>query len=164
MLYNLHFFSLQNAVYFIMLPCLVSITHILNTGCAKIWRKKKSVAKRLKKKKQRSLSNRTSFHIALGVFPKHFCNFSCPVQVSKAELQTGVPYSTRADAVSTTHTHGYNRLPAKPLNAQRVPHATVAPEQASKHITSTHTAVWCAPHRTIFTTNGDQCPGTGSPS
>ena len=25
MLYNLHFFSLQNAVYFIMLPCLVSV-------------------------------------------------------------------------------------------------------------------------------------------
>ena len=48
MLYNLHFFSLQNAVHFIMLPCLVSvITHILNTGCAKIW-KKKSVATRFK--------------------------------------------------------------------------------------------------------------------
>ena len=25
MLYNLHFFSLQNAIYFIMLPCLVSV-------------------------------------------------------------------------------------------------------------------------------------------
>ena len=25
MLYKLHFFSLQNAVYFIMLPCLVSV-------------------------------------------------------------------------------------------------------------------------------------------
>jgi hypothetical protein len=25
MLYNLHFFPLQNAVYFIMLPCLVSV-------------------------------------------------------------------------------------------------------------------------------------------
>jgi hypothetical protein len=24
MLYNLHFFSLQNVIYFIMLPCLVS--------------------------------------------------------------------------------------------------------------------------------------------
>ena len=25
MLYNVHFFPLQNAVYFIMLPCLVSV-------------------------------------------------------------------------------------------------------------------------------------------
>jgi hypothetical protein len=30
------FFSFQNAVYFIMLPCLVTIIHIINTGCAKI--------------------------------------------------------------------------------------------------------------------------------
>jgi hypothetical protein len=40
MLHNLRFFSLQNAVYFIMLPCLVPILiHILNTGCAKIKKK-----------------------------------------------------------------------------------------------------------------------------
>jgi hypothetical protein len=30
------FFSLQNAFYFIMLPFGSCITHILNTGCAKI--------------------------------------------------------------------------------------------------------------------------------
>jgi len=37
MLHNLRFFSLQNVVYFIMLPFFVScIIHILNTGCAKI--------------------------------------------------------------------------------------------------------------------------------
>ena len=45
MLCNLNFFCLQNAVYFILLPCLVSvlltcITHILNTECAEIWGKK----------------------------------------------------------------------------------------------------------------------------
>jgi len=37
MLHNLRFLSLQNAVYFIMLPFFGScIIHILNTGCAKI--------------------------------------------------------------------------------------------------------------------------------
>ena len=48
MLYNLHFFPpskcrlFHNATLFGF-----CITHILNTGCAKIWKKKKSVAKRL---------------------------------------------------------------------------------------------------------------------
>jgi hypothetical protein len=37
MLHNLRFFSLQNAVYFIMLPFFgACIIHILHTGCAKI--------------------------------------------------------------------------------------------------------------------------------
>ena len=40
MLYTLRFFSLQNAVCFIMLTCLVPVLftfiHILYTGCAKI--------------------------------------------------------------------------------------------------------------------------------
>jgi hypothetical protein len=37
MLHALRFFSLQNAVYFIMLPCLVPfIIRILHKGCAKI--------------------------------------------------------------------------------------------------------------------------------
>ena len=40
MLYILRFFSLQNAVYFIMLPFFGScIIHILNTECAKILKK-----------------------------------------------------------------------------------------------------------------------------
>ena len=48
MLYNLHFFLsskcrlFHNATLFGF-----CITHILNTGCAKIWKKKKSVARRL---------------------------------------------------------------------------------------------------------------------
>jgi hypothetical protein len=47
MLYNLHFFSLQDAVYFITLHIFGScITHILNTGVLK-FEEKKSVAKRL---------------------------------------------------------------------------------------------------------------------
>jgi len=44
MLHTLRFFSLQNAVYFIMLPFFGScVIHILYTGCAKI--KKKSGSK-----------------------------------------------------------------------------------------------------------------------
>ena len=47
MLYNLRFFSLQNAVYFIMLPCLVSV--LLTFQIQDVLKlKKKSVAKRLK--------------------------------------------------------------------------------------------------------------------
>ena len=38
------------------------------------------------KKRQRSLGNRTSFPIAVGVFSEQVYDFSCPVQVSKAEL------------------------------------------------------------------------------
>ena len=48
MLYTLRFFSLQNAVCFIMLTCLVScIIHILYTGCAEI-KKNNSGAKGLR--------------------------------------------------------------------------------------------------------------------
>ena len=46
MLYNLHFFSLKCRLFHNVTLFGFCITHILNTGCAKIWRKK-SVAKRL---------------------------------------------------------------------------------------------------------------------
>ena len=45
-LYNLHFFSLQNVVYFIMLPCLVSVLLAFQIQSALKF-VKKSVAKRL---------------------------------------------------------------------------------------------------------------------
>ena len=48
MLYNLHFFSSKCRLFHNATLFGFSITHILNTGCAKIW-KKKSVAKRLRK-------------------------------------------------------------------------------------------------------------------
>ena len=47
MLYNLHFFSLQNAVYFMMLPCLVSVLLTFKIQGVLKFEKKKSVAKRL---------------------------------------------------------------------------------------------------------------------
>ena len=46
MLYNLHFFSLKCRLFHNATLFGFCITHILNTGCAKIW--KKSVAKRLR--------------------------------------------------------------------------------------------------------------------
>ena len=46
-LYNLHFFSSKCRLFHNATLFGFYITHILNTGCAKIW-KKKSVAKRLK--------------------------------------------------------------------------------------------------------------------
>ena len=46
MLYNLHFFSSKCRLFLNATLFGFCITHILNTGCAKIW-KKKSVAKRL---------------------------------------------------------------------------------------------------------------------
>ena len=46
MLYNLHFFSSKCRLFHNATLVGFCITHILNTGCAKIW-KKKSVAKRL---------------------------------------------------------------------------------------------------------------------
>ena len=45
-LYNLHFFSSKCRLFHNAILFGFCITHILNTGCAKIW-KKKSVAKRL---------------------------------------------------------------------------------------------------------------------
>ena len=49
MLYNLHFFSSKCRLFHNATLLGFCITHILNTGCAKIWKKKKkSVAKRLK--------------------------------------------------------------------------------------------------------------------
>ena len=47
MLYNLHFFSSKCRLFHNAILFGFCITHILNTGCAKIW-KKKSVAKRLR--------------------------------------------------------------------------------------------------------------------
>ena len=47
MLYNLHFFSSKCRLFHTATLFGFCITHILNTECAKIW-KKKSVAKRLK--------------------------------------------------------------------------------------------------------------------
>jgi hypothetical protein len=50
MLYNLHFFSSKCRLFHNATLFGFCITHILNTGCAKIWKKKKkSVAKRLNK-------------------------------------------------------------------------------------------------------------------
>ena len=46
MLYNLHFYSSKCRLFHTATLFGFCITHILNTGCAKIW-KKKSVAKRL---------------------------------------------------------------------------------------------------------------------
>jgi len=57
------------------------------------------------RKKQRSLGNRTSFPIALGVFTEHVYDFNCPLQVSKAGLPTASLKSTQPDAVSTPYTH-----------------------------------------------------------
>jgi hypothetical protein len=48
MLHNLRFFSLQNAVYFIMLPCLVPLLFTFKYRCAKIWKKKSGVKGLLK--------------------------------------------------------------------------------------------------------------------
>ena len=48
MLYNLHFFSSKCRLFHNATVLGFCITHILNTGCAKIW-KKKSVARRLNK-------------------------------------------------------------------------------------------------------------------
>ena len=47
MLYNLHFFSSKCRLFHNATLFGFCITHILNTGCAKIWTKKKYVAKRL---------------------------------------------------------------------------------------------------------------------
>ena len=93
--------------------------------------------------KQRSLGNRTSFPIALGVFPECL-RFQLPCPGLEGRATDCVPWSAQADAVSTarerTHarTHTHTTLSGQLLNAQRVLHAT--PALTSKHTTAIHTA------------------------
>ena len=68
MLYTLRFFSLQNAVCFIMLTCLVPVLFTLYTGCAKI-KKNNSGTKGLNTPKTPTLKFR-QFSKSKG---EHFC-------------------------------------------------------------------------------------------
>ena len=77
MLYNLHFFlSLKCRLFHNATLFGFCITHILNTGCAKIW--KNSVAKRLTLKLQHSFVNTLyiGLHVKCPLFLRYFITAS----------------------------------------------------------------------------------------
>ena len=87
MLYNLHFFSSKRRLFHNATLLGFCITHILNTGCAKL--KKKSVAKRLKE------INARRGHLSpcpLILFPAVLKSFRLnPIQTYKHKFVFGAP-------------------------------------------------------------------------